>query len=284
MTEVIETIDGLNQHLALCRLRHHTIALVPTMGALHEGHLRLIEEARARAHEIVVSIFVNPTQFHQAEDYELYPRNLENDIRLCREANVEFVFAPSGEEMYPFPLSAFVDVPALTEHLCGPLRPGHFRAVATVVMKLFQIVRPDVACFGEKDAQQLAVVRRMVRDLNIPVTIVPVGTVRESDGLAMSSRNLRLRPDDRRVAPMLYRALRLVAAEIYRGASSVHAACEKAREFLAAEPRIRLEYLELVDPEEMRPVTHLRQPMLIVIAAWLGGVRLIDNFPAPHSR
>ncbi|MGD1071026.1 MAG: pantoate--beta-alanine ligase [Bryobacteraceae bacterium] len=268
---IITSIDALRRRLLLSRMRGRTIGLVPTMGALHEGHLKLIAKARADCQVVVASIFVNPIQFNRREDFAHYPRTLESDTRQCSEAGVDVIFAPAAEEMYPAPLATFVDVPALGEHLCGPHRPGHFRGVATVVMKLLQIVQPDVAYFGEKDAQQLAVIRRMVRDLNVPVEIVAVPTVREADGLALSSRNQRLTPEERQIAPMLYRALQIAAWE----------GIGKAREFLQAEPRIRLEYLEAVDPVEMQPVGGMERPALIAIAAWIGNVRLIDNLLVP---
>ena len=268
---IITSIDALRRRLLLSRMRGRTIGLVPTMGALHEGHLSLIAKARAECKVVVVSIFVNPIQFNQPEDFAHYPRTLESDARQCSEAGVDAIFAPSAEEMYPAPLATFVDVPSLGEHLCGPHRPGHFRGVATVVMKLFQIVQPDFAYFGEKDAQQLAVIRRMVRDLNVPVEIVPVQTVREPDGLALSSRNRRLTAEERKIAPMLYRALGIAAEE----------GAEKAVEFLQSEPRIRLEYLEVVDPVDMQPVSGEERPVVIAIAAWIGNVRLIDNLLVP---
>jgi pantoate--beta-alanine ligase len=268
---IITSIDALRRRLLLSRMRGRTIGLVPTMGALHEGHLSLVARARAECKDVVVSIFVNPIQFNQPEDFAHYPRTLEPDARQCSEAGVDVIFAPSAEEMYPAPLATFVDVPSLGQHLCGPYRPGHFRGVATVVMKLLQIVQPDFAYFGEKDAQQLAVIRRMVRDLNVPVEIVPMPTVREPDGLALSSRNQRLTPEERKIAPMLYRALRIAAAE----------GVEKAIESLQSEPRIRLEYLEFVDPVDMQPVNGREPPVLIAIAAWIGSVRLIDNLFVP---
>src|SRR5580698_2052195 len=196
MPELIAEIAALRRHLSQRRIEGK-ISLVPTMGALHAGHQRLLEIARAETDVVVASIFVNPTQFNRQDDLDHYPRTLDQDLALCRAAGVDLVFAPTAAEMYPQEQLTWVEVPALTQHLCGPGRPGHFRGVATVVMKLLQIVQPDRAYFGEKDAQQLAVIRRMVKDLNVPVTIVPVATVREPDGLAMSSRNVHLSPVDR---------------------------------------------------------------------------------------
>ena len=259
---ITRTIQELRARLAT----REAIGLVPTMGALHEGHLSLIGRAREDCRTVVVSIFVNPIQFNQQEDYALYPRTLEEDALVCREAGVDLIFAPTEQEMYPAAMSTFVEVPSVSERLCGYYRPGHFKGVATVVMKLLQIVGSERAYFGQKDVQQLAVIRRMVRDLNVPVEIVPVATVREPDGLAMSSRNQRLTAEERRIAPMLYQALKIAARE----------GAEEARRFLAYEPRIRLEYLEIVDPLEMQPTTG--SPAVIAIAAWIGSVRLIDNF------
>ncbi|HVW83639.1 MAG TPA: pantoate--beta-alanine ligase [Bryobacteraceae bacterium] len=266
-SEVIDSIAALRRRLLPARASGRVIGFVPTMGALHRGHLRLVEEARKQCNVVVASIFVNPIQFNQTEDYALYPRTLDHDVQQCSAAGVHIVFAPGTTEMYPSPLSTFVEVPSVSEHLCGAFRPGHFRGVATVVMKLFQIVQPDYAYFGEKDAQQLAVIRRMVRDLDVPVAIVPVPTVREADGLALSSRNQRLTPEDRRVAPMLFRALEIAQTE----------GRESALAYLATEPRFRVEYLEAVDPDEMQPVDPAHRPVRFTIAAWLGPVRLIDN-------
>ena len=194
MPELVASVSGLRELLAPDRRAGRAIGLVPTMGALHLGHRRLLEIARRETETVVASIFVNPTQFDRQDDLDRYPRPLSRDLEICGEAGVDIVFTPTAAEMYPQAQLTWVEAPALTEHLCGPGRPGHFRGVATVVMKLLQIVQPDRAYFGEKDAQQLAVIRRMVKDLNVPVTVVPVATVRESDGLAMSSRNQHLSP------------------------------------------------------------------------------------------
>ena len=187
------------------------------MGALHAGHASLIQRARRECGTVVVSIFVNPLQFDRAEDLDRYPRSLDADLALCREHGVDLVFAPSVAEMYPRPMAMAIDVGTLADHLCGRYRPGHFEGVASVVLKLFGIVQPDRAYFGEKDAQQLAVVRRLVTDFNVPVTIVPVPTVREPDGLALSSRNVRLSADERLLAPTLYKALQRAAARVDQG-------------------------------------------------------------------
>jgi len=250
------------------------------MGALHAGHGSLIELARRSQGYLVVSIFVNPIQFNQQEDYQRYPRTLEADRDFCRARGVDLIFAPSIEEMYPEPQRTFVEVTGLTEHLCGRFRPGHFRGVTTVVAKLFAIVQPDRAYFGEKDAQQLAVVRRMVRDLNLPVEIVAGATVREPDGLAMSSRNQRLSPDERRAAAAIYRALQAAGEQIRVGAADPEVARLRALEVLATEPLLRVEYLEIVDPLLIEPVQRIQDEVLVAAAVWAGSTRLIDNIRA----
>jgi len=247
------------------------------MGALHAGHGRLIDEARAASATVAVSVFVNPIQFNQSEDYARYPRPLEADLGFCAARGVDTVFAPPAEEMYPQPQVTFVDVGRVADHMEGHFRPGHFRGVATVVMKLFQIVQPDCAYFGEKDAQQLAVIRRMVRDLNLPVGIAGVATVREPDGLALSSRNRHLGVEERGIAPRLYRALRVAEQRIAAGESDAEAIKRAAREVLAGDPRMRLEYLEIADDAEMQPVESVSGPVRVAAAVWVGQTRLIDN-------
>jgi pantoate--beta-alanine ligase len=260
-------------------------ALVPTMGALHAGHASLIESAVRDNPRTVVSIFVNPAQFDNPADLAHYPRTLDADLKLCESLGVEFVFAPSVEEIYPQPQQTFVDVARVTEQMEGKFRPGHFRGVATVVLKLFQIVQPHRAYFGEKDAQQLAVIRRMVEDLNVPVEIVGVPTVREPDGLALSSRNRRLSPAERAAAPLLHQALQFAASLIAQG-SRDPAAIKKEAIATLSHPLIGVEYLEIADPAWMEPVQRIEAPVRIAIAARLGSIRLIDNIlvePAPLS-
>jgi pantoate--beta-alanine ligase len=254
-----------------------SLGLVPTMGALHAGHASLIERARAQNGRVIVTIFVNPLQFNQQSDLDTYPRTLEADTDFCERRGVDVIFAPAVEEIYPAPPLCTVDVGMLDDHLCGPFRPGHFPGVATVVLKLFNIVRADRAYFGEKDAQQLAIVRRMVLDLNVPVTIVGVETVREADGLAMSSRNTRLTADERAVAPALYRAITSAALEIARGVVNAEAIRRHAVLTLPDSPLLRLEYLESVDPDTMQPVAEIHQPVRVAAALWVGSTRLIDN-------
>ncbi len=283
--ELVHTIAQTRALVAEARRRGRTIEFVPTMGALHEGHGSLMDLARRPQGFLVVSIFVNPIQFDRADDYERYPRTLESDVEFCQARGVDLVFAPAIEEMYPQPQRAFVEVTGLTEHLCGRFRPGHFRGVTTVVAKLFGIVQPDRAYFGEKDAQQLAVVRRMVRDLNMPVQIVAGPTVREPDGLAMSSRNRRLTPEERRAAPAIYRALQAAAAVVAAGAGGTVEVRRAALAVLESEPLLRIEYLEIVDPDEIQPVAEIDREVLIACAVWAGNTRLIDSVRArpPHA-
>lgn len=276
--ELIDQIAPLRAAVARRRAEGSTIGLVPTMGALHAGHGRLIERARRECGTVVVSIFVNPIQFNQAEDLARYPRTLEADLDYCARLGVDIVFAPGEAEMYPAPQLAFVEVERLTDHLCGRFRPGHFRGVATVVMKLFMIVRPDRAYFGQKDAQQLAVIRRMVADLNIPVEIVAVPTVREPDGLALSSRNVRLSGQEREAAAVLYRGLEAARQAAARGLRDAGRLKQIAQEIFAARSEVRIEYLEIVDGD-MQPIETVSGPALLAVAAWVGTTRLIDNMP-----
>ena len=281
---VIETIAGVREAVRQARGVGQRVGLVPTMGALHAGHETLIGRSVAECDATVVSIFVNPIQFNQREDFEKYPRTWERDLEACESAGVGIVFAPSNEEMYPRPLLTMVEPGAVAEHLCGRFRQGHFRGVATVVAKLFHAVEADRAYFGEKDAQQLAVIQSMVSDLNMAVEIVPVATVREDDGLAMSSRNERLSTSERRVAPVLYAGLRAALARLEEGEREVRWVREAALEVIEREQLVRLEYLEVVDAVAMQPVRMVEGPVRVAVAAWLGRVRLIDNVGfVPHG-
>jgi pantoate--beta-alanine ligase len=273
----VHTVKEVRESLNSPRNSGQLIGLVPTMGALHAGHIQLIETAREKSGFVVVSIFVNPLQFGPNEDFAKYPRALPADLEMCRKSGADLVFAPSPEEMYPVPQVTHVDVSRVSEHLCGVFRPGHFRGVATVVLKLFNIVRPDRAYFGEKDIQQLAVVRRMVMDVNLPVEVVGVPTVREADGLALSSRNQYLSPDQRKVAPVLYRALQEAQRRVSAGEKDSSKIRGAAMDVLRREPGIRVEYLEIVDPDEMQPVSTINAPVRIAAAIWVGSTRLIDN-------
>ncbi|HME98526.1 MAG TPA: pantoate--beta-alanine ligase [Terriglobia bacterium] len=256
------------------------IGLVPTMGALHAGHERLLETARRESDVLVVSIFVNPLQFGPNEDYARYPRTLSHDLETCERNRVDLVFAPSAEEMYSMPQLTSVDVGRLSEHLCAKFRPGHFRAVATVVMKLLNIVQPQRAYFGEKDLQQLTIIRRMAADLNVNVTIVGVPIVRETDGLALSSRNKYLNVEERKAAPVLYRALQEASSRVRSGEKDASRVREAALAVLANFPLIRVEYLEIVDPDELQPIATIGGPVRIAGAIWVGATRLIDNVTA----
>lgn len=273
---IAHTIAEARESVAAERAAGKSIGLVPTMGALHQGHASLISLAVRENGCAVVSIFVNPIQFNDPKDYNVYPRTMEADAALCESLGAQLIFAPATGEMYPEPSRSFVEVEGVSEHLCGKFRPGHFRGVATVVLKLFQIVQPDRAYFGEKDAQQLAVIRRMVRDLNVPVEIVGGPTVREQDGLALSSRNRHLTADQRRVAPMLYQALQNAARRIEAGEQDAMAVRREAASQLA-HPLIRVEYLEVVDAESMQPVGRIETPVRVAAAIWIGDTRLIDN-------
>jgi pantoate--beta-alanine ligase len=256
------------------------IGLVPTMGALHAGHASLMERARAECDFVVVSIFVNPLQFGPSEDFQRYPRPIEKDVSLCAENGVDLIFAPETGDMYASPQITFVEVTRITGHLCGAFRPGHFHGVATVVLKMFNIVQPDFAYFGEKDYQQLCVIRRMVDDFNLRLTIVPVPTYRESDGLAMSSRNVYLAPAERAAAPALYRALTLARERIVTGEKDAATIKAAAMNVLAAQPLIRVQYFEIVDPFEVQPVATVSGPVRIAAAIFIGKTRLIDNVAA----
>jgi pantoate--beta-alanine ligase len=276
-TEVAETIAQVRAATAKARQAGRSIGCVPTMGALHAGHAALMDQARATCDVVAVTIFVNPIQFDRQEDYERYARTLPADVEFCRERNVDVIFAPSADEMYPEPSRTFIEAPDLSRYLCGAFRPGHFRGVATVVAKLFHIVQPDVAFFGEKDAQQLAIIRQMVRDLNIPVRIVSVPTVREADGLALSSRNQRLTPEERQAAPALFRALSEGQRAIAAGERDPAKVKRVALDVLESEPALRLEYLEVADACRMEPVDWISRDVRLAAAVWLGSTRLIDN-------
>ena len=253
------------------------IALVPTMGALHEGHLELIRVAHTRADRVVVSIFVNPIQFNRRDDFERYPRTLDADAGLCATAGVDVIYAPAAGAMYPEGFASGVEVAGISEPLCGRTRPGHFRGVTTVVTKLFNAVRPHCAAFGEKDWQQLAVIRRMAADLDTGIEIVGVPTVREADGLALSSRNRLLGAEARQAARCVPRALDAAAAAVAAGETAARSVADRAAAVIADEPQARLEYAEVRDPDSLTELEEVTGPVLIALAVWVGGVRLIDN-------
>ncbi len=253
------------------------LGFVPTMGALHEGHLSLVRAARAATDMVAASIFVNPTQFGPNEDLAKYPRSFERDCEMLEREGVEFVFAPSVEEMYPAGAVTWVTVEEMSGKLDGRSRPGHFRGVTTVVSKLFHIVEPDQAFFGQKDAAQVAIIRRMVRDLSLPVEIVVCPIVREADGLAMSSRNAYLKPEERQRALVLHRSLERLQQLVESGERDAARLAAAGREEFARESSVRLDYLEIVNPETLDPVADVSGGALVAVAAYVGTTRLIDN-------
>lgn len=264
----------------LCRAARGPVVLVPTMGALHRGHAALIDRARQLAGcdgLVVVSIFVNPTQFGPKEDFARYPRPFAADRKLCVAHGADVIFHPGVEAMYPAGCSAFVDETEVSALLCGASRPGHFRGVCTVVLKLFQIIRPESAVFGLKDFQQCAVIRRMVRDLNVPVRIVPVETVREPDGLALSSRNRYLTAEERAQAPVLRRALLAAAAALAAGETSAPKIRRLLLKTIASAPLARVDYAEIADADTLRPVRKMQRNTVLALAVFFGKTRLIDN-------
>jgi len=288
--KIYRTIDEMRGAVQRARGEGKRVGLVPTMGALHEGHLSLVRAARASSEFVVVSIFVNPLQFGPKEDLAKYPRPFEKDVALLEAEKVDAVFAPGAEEMYGVGQRAegrgqgkesaevtFVEVPGLSGRLDGRSRLGHFRGVATVVAKLFQIVQPQVAFFGQKDAAQVAVLRKMVRDLNFDVELRVMPIVRERDGLAMSSRNAYLNPEERKQALVLHRALMRVQAMADRGEHDARKLEQIGREVMAEEPGAKVDYFEVVDPETLEPVERVGNGALVAVAAWVGSTRLIDN-------
>lgn len=273
---ILRTIRDLRRLIATWRAAQETVGLVPTMGALHEGHLSLVRRAREQCRRTIVSIFVNPTQFGPNEDFNRYPRDLAGDAAKLASVGVDAIFAPEIAEMYPDGASTTVTVGGLTDGLDGPFRPGHFSGVATIVTKLLLQVLPDAAYFGEKDYQQLQVIKRLARDLDVPVRIEPVPTYREPDGLALSSRNVYLSPAERRIAPTLHRVLDEVAASLARGEAAA-AAIARGKAELAKAGFAKIDYLEAVDAATLTPVERATGPVRVAAAAWLGSTRLIDN-------
>jgi pantoate--beta-alanine ligase len=275
--ELIKNIEKMKAVSHRARQEGKTIALVPTMGALHEGHLTLMDYARARADWVVVSIFVNPIQFGPKEDFERYPRDLETDLLLSEKRGVDIVFAPHTREMYPEDFQTQVTVEKVTRPLCGAFRPGHFPGVTTVVLKLFNIVNPHLAVFGQKDYQQWVVIRQMVRDLNLDIEVAGVPTVREKDGLAMSSRNVYLSPEERDSALSLFKALNQARTLFRRGERRASALLKKVRETIASHPGTRIEYAQICDPLTLEEITQIHNRALLALAVWVGSTRLIDN-------
>jgi len=255
----------------------NTLGLVPTMGALHDGHLSLIRAAHRETDVVVVSVFVNPLQFGPTEDFERYPRDLKRDLNLAKAAGCDIVFAPDVSQMYPSGFSTHVEVVGFSDHLEGAARPGHFRGVATVVTKLLNLVHPTVAYVGQKDYQQALLIQRLVKDLDLPVTIRLMPTVREADGLAMSSRNVSLNAEERRQATVLFRALRLAKDQIRDGERRASWLIEAMRQLIAQEPLARIDYVAVVNAKALEPLTTLTGRVAILLAVWIGSTRLIDN-------
>jgi pantoate--beta-alanine ligase len=261
-----------------------SVGFVPTMGYLHRGHMELVKLSKLQNEVTVVSIYVNPIQFGVGEDYERYPRDLERDLAMCEDAGVDVVFAPEDQEMYPQLPSVKIDIPGLTDRLEGAYRPGHFNGVAIVVLKLLHIVQPDRAYFGEKDYQQLKVVERLVKDLSLPVEVVPVPTVREEDGLACSSRNVYLSPEERQSASAIYRSFLLAQKLFQSGNTDANLLKEAMKDFLSKHPHVRkIDYVEITD-EELNPVEEVKEGNRILVALYVGNTRLIDNWRLSHEK
>jgi pantoate--beta-alanine ligase len=278
---ICQTIGDMRAASRVARREGHRLGFVPTMGALHEGHLSLVRAAKARCDVVAVSLFVNPLQFGPNEDLAKYPRTFEPDRELLEKEAVDILFAPTPEEMYPAGAVTYVTVEGLSEKLCGQSRPGHFRGVTTVVAKLFHIVEPDLAFFGQKDAAQATIIRRMVQDLNLPVEIVVCPIVREPDGLAMSSRNSYLSPQERKAALVLHRALTEVKSRFDQGERSAIELIAVGKQVLAQEPAVRLDYFEIVDPATLDLIQQFTGGALVAVAAFVGNTRLIDNILLP---
>lgn len=274
--KIVSTVEEVRKQIKEWKMQGQSIGFVPTMGYLHEGHKSLIDCARKENDRVVVSIFVNPMQFGPAEDLADYPRDLEHDTKICESAGTDLIFHPEPEEMYDGDFCSFVDMSVLTEGLCGKTRPVHFRGVCTVVTKLFNIVTPDRAYFGQKDGQQLAVIRRMVRDLNMDICIVGCPIVREEDGLAKSSRNTYLSPEERKAALVLSQAVRL-GAELAKTEKDAKKVVLAMKDKIQTEPLARIDYVEAVDALSMQPVKTLEGGCMLAMAVYIGKTRLIDN-------
>jgi len=274
---IVTSSRVMKERAEAARSAGRRIGFVPTMGALHAGHLSLVERARAGCDEVVLSVYVNPLQFGPREDYAAYPRDLAKDTALAREAGVSVLLAPAEGEIHLSGSRTFVEVTGLQDTLCGRSRPGHFRGVATVVARLFAIVRPHAAYFGEKDAQQLRIIRRMAQDLHLDIEIVGCPIVRDADGLALSSRNAYLGEAERRAAPVLHRALRAAADRAAAGETDAACLVDLVREKISAEPLARIDYVEAVDDDTLEPVASVRGRVLLAVAVHFRGARLIDN-------
>ncbi len=275
--EIVTTVDELKERIRSWKKEGRRIGFVPTMGYLHEGHLSLVRESKKRSDVTVVSIFVNPKQFGPAEDYQIYPRDLERDRQLLENEGVDLIFYPSVEQMYPEGYRTYVEVEGLQDKLCGRSRPGHFRGVCTVVLKLFNLVEPDEAYFGWKDAQQVIIIKKMVEDLNLPVKIVPLPLVRDHDGLALSSRNTYLNTQERQAALVLKKSLDLAEQLINSGEKDAVAIRQKMIELISSEPLARIDYVEIVDLKNLDPLEKIEGEALVALAVYIGRTRLIDN-------
>lgn len=275
--QIIRTIKKLRNEINRIKLKDKTIGFIPTMGALHEGHLSLIRQARRDNDMVVVSIFVNPVQFGPKEDFQRYPRPIKQDTFLCRKEGVDFIFYPLANQMYPTRFRTYVTVEELSNVLCGKFRPGHFRGVTTVVTKLFNIVNPDIAYFGQKDAQQAIIIKKMVYDLNIPVRIRVMPTVRQKDGLALSSRNLYLNAREKKDACVLYQALKLASNLIRQGNINSSDIIRQMRQLINKKKNAKIQYVSIVDLKDLKPIHKIKDDVLIALAVWMGKTRLIDN-------
>ena len=274
--EIITTIENIRSIVNHWKDKGYSIGFVPTMGYLHDGHAALIDQARKDNDKVIVSIFVNPTQFGENEDLNSYPRDINRDKSLCEAHKADIIFSPTSDEMY-HDRKAFVNIVELSDTLCGISRPIHFKGVCTVITKLFNIIQPTNAYFGEKDAQQLAIIRKMVYDLNFPVNIIGVPIVRESDGLAKSSRNTYLSKEERKAATILYKAIQMGKQTIKHGASA-DSIINTMTEIINTEPLAKIDYVSVVDANTMQPVHEITSPVLVAMAIYIGSTRLIDNF------
>jgi pantoate--beta-alanine ligase len=275
--KIITSVTEMEQWSAAVRAAGDTISFVPTMGFLHQGHVSLLNEGRKRGDKLVLSIFVNPTQFGQGEDFEDYPRDLEQDSELAQQAGVDIIFAPAAKQMYPTGYATYVDVEGITATLCGASRPGHFRGVCTVVTKLFHIIQPHNAIFGNKDFQQLAVIRRMTRDLNLPVEIIGMPIFREADGLAMSSRNVYLSEDQRRQALVLSQSIQRARQLVEGGERQSAAIIEQLKAMIEQHPATRIDYIQICHQVTLEDQDTVDPDSVLLLAVFVGKTRLIDN-------
>ena len=275
--KTIRTIKEMTAVVKVLKSREKTVGLVPTMGYLHEGHLSLVRGSLEKVDVTVVSVFVNPTQFGPSEDFRKYPRDMSHDTEILENLGVDYLFCPDNEEIYPSTYQTFVEIHDLQDKLCGKSRPGHFRGVCTVVLKLFHIVQPDLAFFGQKDAQQVIILKKMVQDLNCNVKISALSIVREDDGLALSSRNVYLNPEQRQAALCLYKSLQEARQMIDSGERRTAPILQRMKEIILAEPETRIDYLAIVHTASLEPLDDILNDCLIALAVFVGKVRLIDN-------